>query len=178
MTKYPLPMRAMHWTMSVIILCLLIVGFLMTGWWSEKPFTDDLYFWHKSFGVLILILILTRIWMRRRYQNEIPPLAMTLPAHERWLADIVHKAFYVFLVIMPVSGFLMSSYHPKSPGVSFFFGYFPNFFPKNQMLADLFKDVHNFSAYCILVILFLHVAGVVKHRWFDKPENDSLGKML
>jgi cytochrome b561 len=163
--------------MSVIIICLLIVGFLMTGWWSDKPFTGDLYFWHKSFGVVILLLALFRIPTRFYYRGKRPTLD-GLVAWERWLSTAVHKLFYVFIVVMPVSGFLTSSFHPKSPGVSFFFGYIPNIFPKNEALAKFFADVHYISAYCILVLLFLHVAGVVKHRLFDKPENDSLRKML
>lgn len=176
-TKYPLPMRLIHWTMSIITICLLIVGFLMTGWWSDKPFTGDLYFWHKSFGVVILILIFVRISTRWGYRNDIPNMD-GLPFYERWLAHAVHGLLYVFLVIQPLSGYLTSSFHPESPGVPFFFGYLPDIFNKSQELADFFAQVHNISAYCILILLFLHVAGVIKHRFFDKPENDSLRKML
>lgn len=174
--KYPFLMRAFHWVMSVIIIALLIVGFLMTGWWSDKPFTGDLYFWHKSFGVLILLLIALRIPTRFYYRGQRPTMD-NIPKHERFLAEAVHKLLYVFMVVMPVSGYLMSSFHPESPGVPFFFGYIPNIFPKNLEAAQWLSDVHGISAYCLLVLLFLHVAGVVKHRLFDKPEHDSLRKM-
>lgn len=176
-TKYPLPMRLFHWTMSIIIICLLIVGFLMTGWWSEKPFTGDLFFWHKSFGVLILILVTMRIPTRFHYRGQRPTMD-GIPVYERRLAEAVHKLLYAFMLIMPLSGFLTSSFHPKSPGVPFFFGYIPNIFPKNLEAAEFFASVHWYSAYILLVLLFLHIAGVVKHRFFDIPENDSLRKML
>lgn len=175
--KYPVLMRLIHWLMAVIILTLLAVGFLMTGWWSTRSFTGNLFFWHKSFGVLILILIIVRIGTRLYYRYQLPSMTM-LPAFERILANHVHYLLYLLMIIMPLSGYLMSSFHPKSPGVPLFFVYLPNWFEKNQELASYFATVHYYAAYCLVLLLFLHISGVIKHRLFDNAENDSLRKMI
>jgi cytochrome b561 len=176
--KYPLPMRVFHWTISMLIFGMLIVGFLMTGWLSEKPFTGDLFWWHKSFGVLILGLVLLRMLSRVVFHAGIPPLPQSFPASEKILAGVVHKALYLMLLVMPLSGYLMSSFHPKSSGVSLFSLQLPVFLPKNEALAGVFKEIHDLSAWILLALIALHILGVIKHRFFDKPEHDVLGRML
>lgn len=176
--KYPLPMRVFHWTVSILVFVLLFVGFSMSDWLADKPFTGQLYAWHKSFGLLVLLLVMMRAFTRFSYRGRRPELASTLPSHEKWLAHAVHKLFYVFLFLMPLSGYLMSSFNPKSSGVSFFYIPLPNFLPKNEQLAGVFKEAHEVIAFCLIALIVLHVAGVIKHRFFDKPEHDSLSKML
>ena len=53
--KYPLAMRILHWTMAVLILGMIWVGWTMVSA-GEDDF--DFYPWHKSFGLLIFILVI------------------------------------------------------------------------------------------------------------------------
>lgn len=176
--KYPLPMRAFHWTISILVFGMLILGFLMTGWLDKVSYKGELVTWHKSFGVLILCLVVLRLLTRLLHLKSIPPFSSSMPAYEIFLANIVHKLLYVFLLIMPLSGYLMSSLHPKSSGVAFFGISLPQFLPKSQVWSGFFSQIHEISAFALLALITLHVAGVIKHRFFDKPENDSLGRML
>lgn len=175
---YPKPMRLMHWTMSVLILALLFVGFSMTNWWSKTSFTEDLYWYHKSFGVVVLLLFIGRVALRYHYRESVPIMAPTLPAWQRVLANVVHKALYLAIAVMVISGYLTSSFYTKTEGVPFFFGYLPQITPKNDAIEAICGEVHEIAAFVLLALLVLHVGGVIVHRFFDKPEHDSLKKML
>jgi cytochrome b561 len=176
--KYPVPMRIFHWTISVLVICMLIFGFALANGMDKWPNGGQLIGLHKSFGVLVLLLVILRLATRYNYRAQVPVLASTMPAYERYLAHSVHSLLYLFLFIMPVTGYLMSSFYSKSSGVAFFGIPLPVFLPKNDDLSHFFAEVHEIAAYCLIALLLLHVAGVIKHRFFDKPEHDSLGKMI
>ena len=41
-----------------------------------------------------------------------------------------------------------------------------------------FHTVHEYTAYTLIGSLVLHLAGVVKHKFMDAPENDVLARMV
>lgn len=176
--KYPLLMRLFHWTMSVIIIGLILVGFAMTQIFPDESFTGDLYKWHKSFGVVILILIGLRILTRIVLRKSVPPVMGNLPRIEQIASMIGHKMLYVLMVLAPLSGYLMSSAYPKSSGIFLFGLKLPDALPKNQALAEFFTAVHVISVYCLAALVTVHIAAVIKHRYFDSKDQDVLKRML
>jgi cytochrome b561 len=177
-TKYPLIMRLFHWIMSLIIIGLIIIGFVMTQIFPDESFTGDLYKWHKSFGVVVLILIGLRIAVRLANSKSIPPMMTNLPRYEQIAATVAHKLLYALMVIAPVSGYLMSSAYPKSSGIFLFGLKLPDALPKNEGLAEIFTEIHEVSVYCLAALIAIHIAGVIKHRFFDSKDHDVLNRML
>ncbi|MFI4956896.1 MAG: cytochrome b [Gammaproteobacteria bacterium] len=173
--KYPLPMRIMHWTMSIIVFCLLAVGIYMTGLPDDAPHKYDWYFWHKSFGLVILGLIFLRIFIRNT--NTVPAPQDGISPLEVKVALITHKVLYALLLIVPLCGFVLSMTFMKSNGVSFF-GLFtiPPFLPKSDAVSHLFGDLHEIFAFTLLAVVSIHVLAVIKHKFYDK--NDVLKRML
>ncbi len=171
-------MRIMHWSMSLIIIGLLILGLLMANWLADASYAGKMYWWHKSFGVLALLLIFVRLCLRWQYRAQIPQLPIDMPALERKAAHGGHTLLYVLMLIVPISGYLMSSTYTASSGITFFGLALPDVLPKNDVQAQFFTAVHVISAYTIGIMVLLHVAAVIKHRFFDSPEHDSLRKML
>src|SRR5690606_10085078 len=55
--------KSFHWVMAIIVLALLSVGFLMTAM-GFSPLKLSVYTLHKSFGVLVLILVMGRAGWR------------------------------------------------------------------------------------------------------------------
>jgi cytochrome b561 len=176
--KYPFVMRLFHWTMSLIIIGLIVVGFLMTEVFTDEPFTRDLYQWHKSFGLVILILIGLRILTRVGNRKSIPPVLGTLPRYEQIASVVGHRLLYLLMVIAPLSGYFMSSANPKSAGVFFFGLKIPDALPKSQALAETFSEIHEFSVYCLAALIAIHFIAVIKHRFFDSKDRDVLRRML
>jgi cytochrome b561 len=173
--KYSLTSRILHWSMAAVIIFLLGLGIFMTDFLSkEAPNRMEIYNLHKSLGVLILILISLRIVNRLIYKA--PPLLESLPKIEKNLAHLAHLALYFLMILVPLSGYFMSN----------FFGYPVNFFgiempflvEKNFITGKVFAEIHEVSAFTLLGLVALHILAVIKHRFFDKPENDVLKRMI
>ncbi len=158
--------RGFHWTTALIVLALLSLGLYMAGL-EYSPFKLNLYFWHKSFGILVLMLLTLRLgW--RLYNGPPSPLA----SHEKWekaLSQKIHVLLYFGLAVMPLSGWFMSSAgdFPAS-----FFGLFdmPDLVAKNETVFKILRRVHTFSAYALIAAIGLHALGAVKHHLIDKDE--------
>jgi cytochrome b561 len=75
--RYALPMRPLHWTMAVIIIGMLWAGLTMVSMDDAVPAKFELFYpWHKSFGMLIPILVLVRLAIRAR--STLPALPQGL----------------------------------------------------------------------------------------------------
>lgn len=175
--KYPLILRLFHWIMALLIIGMIILGFLMGQILTDEPYTGAMFTWHKSFGVVVLILITLRIFARVSLNKKVPPISAALARYEQIGAAIGHKLLYLLMVIVPVSGYLMSSTFPKSSGIALFGIPLPDALPKNQAQADIFTAIHDVTAYCLAALIVLHIAAVIKHRYFDKQERDILKRM-
>ncbi|MBL4804099.1 MAG: YceI family protein [Alphaproteobacteria bacterium] len=156
--------KAFHWSMALVILFMLPLGF----WMVSIPFSEfklDLYFWHKSFGLLVLFLVGLRIlW---RVVKPIPPELETHAVWERFLSKTVRIVFYISMIGMPLSGWVMSSAgdFPNS-----FFGLFemPALTAKDEQMFELSKQVHELFALALIVAIGLHIAGGLKHHLIDR----------
>ncbi|WP_028693838.1 cytochrome b [Pseudomonas cremoricolorata] len=177
--RYPTSLRVLHWTRAVLILGLLWAGWHMTGMDDEIPSKFELYYpWHKSFGVLAFLLVLTQIAVRLRTPH-IPRPLQTLAPFERSLSSLVQRAMYVLLVVVPLMGYSMSSTFTMSDGVFFFGVDLPELLPKNDDWFVVFQWLHKVLAYSLLALITLHVAGALKHRFLDRdPSKDVLRRML
>jgi cytochrome b561 len=62
------------------------------------------YNWHKSLGLVALIVAIARLINRRT--GELPPWAPTLTALEQYIIHRAERLLYAAMFIMPLSGFL------------------------------------------------------------------------
>ncbi|VVN49955.1 Cytochrome b561 [Pseudomonas fluorescens] len=177
--RYPTSLRVLHWVRAVLVLGLLWVGWHMTGMNDEVASKYELYYpWHKSFGVLTFLVVLTQLAVRFRTPRLPQPLE-TLAGYERFLSRLTQRVMYVLLVIVPLMGYSMSSTYTMSDGVFFFGVNLPELLPKNDDWFAVFQWLHKVLAYTLLVLIVLHVAGALKHRFYDRdPRNDVLRRML
>ncbi|MBL6664591.1 MAG: cytochrome b [Rickettsiales bacterium] len=173
--KYSLPSRILHWIMAVIILGLLGVGIYMTEFLDRDSANRMLiYGLHKSFGVIVLILIFARVI--NRFINKPPALPNTIKKSERIGAHIGHIILYVLMFAVPLSGYLMSNsygYPVKLFGLPL-----PFIVEKDFEVGKFFSSAHFYFGYGLLVVVIIHIAAVVKHRFFDQKENDVLKRMI
>jgi cytochrome b561 len=173
--KYHIVSRVIHWLMALIILFLLGLGIYMTDFLSkEAPNRMEIYNLHKSLGVMVLILVFVRII--NRFANKPPALPDSLPKFEKIAAHLAHIALYLLMILVPLSGYLMSNSFGYP--VNFFSIQLPFLVQQNFELGNLFHNAHWILAYSLIAILALHILGVIKHRFFDKTENDVLKRMI
>lgn len=177
--KYPASIRIYHWLSAALIMALLAAGIYMTSFdqGDMELFSRNLYFWHKSFGMLVLFIVLLRII--NRLGKHLPKLPGTIPKRERVAAHVAHRAMYVLIVLIPLAGYAMSSAYEGSSGVHFFFVDLPELIPDNETVYEIASFLHEWLSYLLIALLAAHILGALKHRFFDKEEeNDVLKRML
>lgn len=165
---------AFHW----IIAGLILLNFALAWAADDAPDAERgaLLGNHKAIGLAILAFSVLRIlW---RVTHRAPPFSETLRAWEAAVAKVVHSLFYFLIIAIPFSGWAMSSAASGGKPVGFF-GLFdlPGLpFSQDRERAGVFADVHETLATLALVLLFLHVAGALKHQFLDR--DGTLARMI
>ena len=155
-------MRILHWLIGFLIIGELISGFVMTD--LAPPFKFTVYGIHKSFGVLIFSLIIIRII--NRFTSQIPALPIEISIFEQKAAKIGISLLYLTMILMPVSGYLMSNYYGHN--VLFFGLELPNMVSSNQSMGYIFGDIHSYTAVILLLLITGHFMLSLKHLLVDK----------
>ena len=154
-----------HWSIA-----LLIIGNFIGGLTLDL---HHLYLLHIQSGLAILSLAVLRlIWRMISYYPEKIKMTYT----EVLLAKIVQVLMYILIFAIPISGILMvqAKGHPLE-----YFGLFkmPTFVqPQIKEISHQFKEVHEYLAYGIIVLVILHIIGALKHHYINR--NNVLRRML
>lgn len=170
--------RVFHWTVAVLILAALGLGLyasnLPRGGEAELQAIFAAFSIHKTVGVAVLFLAALRIlWTL----GQIRPR----PLHpqrrlETLLAETVHWALWIGMIVMPLSGWLL---HSAAPGgfsrILWPLGQRLPFVPENAHLAEVFARFHETGWWVLAGLIVLHVAGALKHALIDR--DDTLARM-
>jgi cytochrome b561 len=170
---YSRPAIALHWVIAALVLSTIPIGWY--GATFESAFAQSATNLHKSIGILILALTLARVGWRLTHKPPQLPAAMTPTL--RWIARGTHLLFYALLLILPLSGWWMSSAVPKRH--PFGFGVFDVPFlpvPRGFASAGPAHFVHVDLAWLMVALAALHIAAALKHQFVDK--DDVLWRML
>lgn len=164
--------KAFHWVMALMIIGLLAIGFMMTQM-APSPTKFKLYALHKSVGLTVLCLAILRlIW---RFTHVVPRVPDSLSPVHRFLMKLSPLVLYGLMILMPISGFIMSDAggHPIT-----FFGLYtlPSFFTKNPDLSKAAQLVHHYTAWAFIGILVAHTGAAFYHHFIFK--NTILQRML
>ena len=162
----------LHWLIGLMILTSLGVGLYMVGL-SLSPDKLRLYSWHKWAGVTIFMLVLVRsLW---RLTHPAPPLPDDVPVWQRKVAEATHYALYALMIVIPLTGWLMSS---AKGFQTVYFGVvpIPDLLAKNEGLGETLALVHRYLNYSMIGLVIAHIAAALKHHFIDK--DDILRRML
>lgn len=162
--RYHFLLRLIHWFMALTIICMFALGLYMTGLEKADPLRTTLYGLHKSFGALMLCLLIVRVAVRLFTAK--PRLPKQFALWERGLSHLTHFALYVVMFQVPMSGIWMSN--SWGHGVSMFGLELPRLFPEDREIAPQASETHEMMAFIIIGLVVLHVLGVLKHRFIDK----------
>jgi cytochrome b561 len=173
--RYSAVAIALHWMIAVLVLGQLAGGFYMANLPKEQAALKfEIYQWHKSFGITILLLTAARVLWRLTHKP--PPLPAAMPHWEKVAARSVHAAFYVLLIVMPLVGWAVVSSSPLAPSVqTYLFGivYWPHL-PIFDDVADRaavshqFAEAHETLAYVTTGLVALHVGAALKHHFINR----------
>jgi cytochrome b561 len=171
-TRYGAVAQAFHWLIAGLIANQFVLAYRA----DDLPLGAHklgLLAWHKSFGMTVFMLAILRLLWRLKHPP--PELPSGMAPIERLLARATHIAFYVFLFVQPLTGWLMSS--AKNYSVSWF-GLFtwPNLIGKNETAFNLLRSTHDTLSAVLFAIAVLHILAAFKHHFWNK--DDVLLRML
>jgi len=171
-TEYGSVAKFFHWLMFLLIAALLTAGFIMTGM-ENSPDKFRIYGLHKSIGAIVLVLALLRLGWRMR--NAVPMLPQWMRRSEQFLAHASHAMLYALIIVMPLSGWMMSSAGGFPVSV---FGLFtlPDLVAPDKVLAGTLRDLHGLLAYIIIGLVTLHALAALLHHFYYK--DNILRRML
>ncbi len=170
----------LHWLIAIAIVGMIIGGMYMTGLEDGAPGQYFLFQLHKSIGITILLLTVSRIiW---RVMNPPPPLPDEMNGLEKTASHLVHLGFYGMMVLLPLTGWLYTSISVDLDVPTVLFGVvsWPDI-PfvdglKTEATSDAVETTHDLLAKLTLALLALHVAGALKHEF--SAEQGVLKRMI
>jgi cytochrome b561 len=163
--RYSTVAIAMHW----LIAGLIIANFVIANIAEDMPRAEAGAYMasHKALGISILLFSLFRLFWRLGHKP--PPLPDSIAGWQAAAGKAVHWLFYFLMIAVPLSGWIMSSAHPKAPPVAFF-GLFDATLPtgKNEQLAGLGHDAHEVLTKPLFLLIVLHIIAALKHQFVDR----------
>lgn len=156
-TSYHPVSKTLHWLMSVLIIGLLALGLYML----ELPLSPQklqLYSWHKWLGVTVFMLVWLRLLWRIAHPVPAPP--ETLSPFLRNTARAAHGLLYGLMVLIPLSGWLMSS---AKGFQTVWFGVLPipDLLSRDKELGDLLQTAHEGLNAALMLTLSGHVVAAL-----------------
>lgn len=174
MNQYGAVAKLLHWLIALLIIGLIALGaYMVTLDYYTDAWYDGSLLLHKALGMVVLALVAIKaVWM---LTNLKPADLPTLKWWEKLGALVVHKFLLVFMVVMPITGYTVST--SAGAGIDMF-GLFeiPALYRVDKNIRDLAIAIHYYLAYGGAVLIAVHIAAALKHHFINK--DSTLRRML
>jgi cytochrome b561 len=171
-THYDAVARLFHWTTAALVLLIIPIGWVMTRL-DRGLAQESLFITHESIGLTILGLTAARVaW---RLSHPAPPRSPSLSPLEVWASGIVHTVLYLFLLALPISGYIMEV-AGGFPLTYFGLAEVPRLVVKDEPLSKLAETAHLTLQFGVSLCIALHIGAALHHHFLRR--NDVLARML
>jgi len=163
--------RAFHWISALTIFGLFGVGLWMVDltyyseWYKTAP---D---WHRSIGIILALVTVARIIWK---SVTVSPETEGKP-YEVFAAKAVHGFMYLTMILLFVSGYLISTSDGRGIDVFTWFTV-PSAGELFDNQSDLAGTIHYYAAWILILMASVHALAAIKHHIIDK--DDTLRKMI
>ncbi len=170
-TQYNLVSRLMHWISAVVVIGMFWVGIWMvdlsyySSWYQTAPH------WHKSIGILFAVLTVLRITWKLVTVSPV----VEGSKFERVMAKAAHLFIYADMIVLFVSGYLISTEDGRGIDV---FNWFtvPGAGALFEGQSDLAGLIHFYAAWALIITAAVHALAALKHHFINK--DNTLRKMI
>lgn len=163
--------RFFHWIMALGIIGAGVLGLIMTE--MDRGMTKvNAFAIHKSIGLTVLALLALRLtW--RIFDRK--PADEPMPRWQRLAAHATHGVLYLFMLALPLSGWIYNS--ARGYPLQWFKQFnLPALVEKNQELGDLAISVHIILFWVLVTVLLGHIGGALLHHFHER--DNTLLRML
>lgn len=162
--RYTLVQKTLHWSIALAVIGALAGGELI-HWLDNGSFKDQVYFLHKSTGILILALMVARV-VARLFHGA-PALPAEIPGWQRRVSGLTHFLLYALLVTMPLVGWAATSAYPAPLP---FYGLFdiPALVGADRALSEQLFAIHRYMGRAILALVVMHIGAALFHGLVKK----------
>lgn len=161
--SYGVVAKFFHWVLAILIIGMLIFGYFLED--IPKDYSGFAFNLHKQIGLIILILMVLRVlWSA----INIKPLLMDIAVWESWAEKTVHYALYIFVIAMPLSGWVGASASGRPPH----FGSINIALPitANKALSKAAFELHGTLALFLIGLICIHVLAALFHALVRKDD--------
>ena len=158
---------AIHGISALLIFVQLWLGFTFHDLPKGTPERAEMFLWHKTVGVVILLLVIVRLIVRLKNPPPLYPASM-----DRWqrLAAIWgERLLYVMMFALPLTGLMAVSKGGAMTSLQFGVS-FPTI-----PLPDL-GELHEPLVTGMIILLIVHIGAALKHWLVDK--DGVVGRMI
>lgn len=174
---YSTAARHFHWWTVTLLLIQVPVGLYMAyrgntlNIWDGL--TNNLYSSHKTLGLVILVLVVTRLIYR--LLHGAPADEPTITWWQKAASHATHWSLYLLLILVPVVGWLGISLY----GAREVFGIatIPALAAQNSEAAGPVLMLHRYLAYLTVALVAMHVGAAVVLHYFIRKDG-VLERML
>jgi cytochrome b561 len=163
---------ALHWLMllliAVVYACIELRGYYPKG----SDIREGMKALHFMLGLTVLALVIIRVIAR--IVGTTPRITPEPKAWQRFLSRSVHLALYLFMIFMPVAGWLVLSASGKP--IPFFGLVLPPLIGENRDAAHQIKELHETVGTIGYYLIGLHALAALVHHYVMK--DDTLRRML
>jgi cytochrome b561 len=182
-TRYSVGARWFHWLTALLVFTVIPLGWIFGGF-KTKPDHPDTYVApfpgtpndyasaHFTVGLIVFAVIAARILYRATHPAPAWPGAVGRV--DALLARATHWMLYAVLIIMPISGYIMTA-GDKPPIVLFGVYDLPKL-PVTSKQGFVAAVVHVYAQFAVYALIGLHLAGVAWHVFARR--DDLLSRML
>ena len=154
----------MHWLMLLLIIAVYACIELREFYPKGSDPRNALKAWHFTLGLSVFFLVWLRLLLKL---TQITPNILPKPVNwQMLLAKVMHLAMYVFMLGMPVLGWLILSGEGKD--IPFYGMNMPALIDKNKELAKLVKEVHEIGGTIGYFLVGIHAAAALFHHYVVK----------
>jgi cytochrome b561 len=166
------PAKWLHWTIAALVFAQIAFGWAAKSW-HLSPTKLDLFVWHKSIGMLTLLLVVARLaW---RFVNVAPSLPAQTPLLEQRAAHLNHFLLYLTSLLMPLTGWIVNS-AANIPFRIFWLIPLPAIIGPDDALAGTAARAHFVLFVALSLLLVVHIGAALRHHFLK--HDDVLRRML
>ena len=165
--RYKAGAQAFHWITALLMFVVIPLGWIFAEFKTKDgvfsapvPGTPgDYAAAHKTLGLVIFALVAARILYRA--VNPPPAMPGRMPGWEKALAVVSHWLLYAILIVMLVSGYIMSSGGDHPISILGLFD-FPKL-PVSKAVGGTAKSIHLSVQFAVYALVVLHVLATAWH---------------